>query len=389
MANWKLEIPERWQRGLAVLVALALAVFILDRSAAVMIPFLQKALGIMTPVLVAFAIAYLLDPLVDRIEERGRSRGTGVALVLAAFVLCTVFALLVIVPTVVDQVQNLGAKVATLADRGVERLKDAETLERVLGPEYELRIAEIADRAKQTLTGIDWQAAVKPLGNWLKKAVSGGYQFVAGMLSLVLIPVLTVYLLKDIDRIRDSIVELVPPRSRDRLLGPLRDVDDALSRFVRGQLMVAACLAALYSTGLVATQTPLGLTLGLFAGAVSFIPYLGLILGLVPALLLNFIEHGSWPLLIGVVATFAIAQFLEGNFITPKIVGESVGLHPVVVIIAVIAGGSFFGLAGMLLALPAVAAGMVYVRRWNARYKESAFYQGGGGGSDEPAPEAG
>ena len=386
MADWKLEIPERWQRILAILLAAALVVFIVDRSAAVVIPFLRKSLDILTPALIALALAYLLDPLVDRIEERGRSRGTGVALVIAAFVLVFVFAVIVIVPTVVDQVQNIGSKVATLTDRGVERLKDTQTLERIFGPEYELRIGEIVDRAKETLAGIDWQALAKPIGNWLKKFASGGYQIVTGLLSLVLIPVLTVYLLKDIDRIREAIVELVPPRVRKGVLGPLREVDDALSKFVRGQLMVAACLAALYSTGLVVTQTPLGLTLGLFAGAVSFIPYLGLILGLVPALLLNFIEHGSWPLLLGVLATFAIAQFLEGNFITPKIVGESVGLHPVVVIIAVIAGGSFFGLAGMLLALPAVAAGMVYVRRWNARYKESAFYKAE---ADEPEAESG
>jgi predicted PurR-regulated permease PerM len=383
----RLDVPARWQRALTVLVAVALVVFIIDRTAAVVLPVLRALLDILTPAFVAFGLAYLLDPLVDRIEERGRTRNFGVAMVVGGGLLIATVLVLLIVPTVIDQIQNLGAKVAVLADRASERVRDVETLESVLGPEAEERVRELTERARDALTSVDWQAIALPVTRWIGSLAASGYHVAVGLLGLLLIPILTVYLLKDIDRLREWLVGLVPPRVREDLLSPLREVDAALSKFVRGQLMVAACLAALYSIGLVATGTPLGLTLGLFAGAVSFIPYLGLILGLVPALVLNFVEHGSLPLLLGVVATFAIAQFLEGNLITPKIVGESVGLHPVVVILAVIAGGTFFGLSGMLLALPVVAAGMVYVRQLEARYRRSAFFLSGASGDEPPAPD--
>jgi predicted PurR-regulated permease PerM len=382
MSGLQLEIPARWQKILALLLGVALCVIIVDRSAAVVMPVLRKTLDILAPVLIAFAVAYLLDPLVDRVVAMGRSRNFGVAVVLGGFLLIAGLALVLVVPTVIDQVQNIGTKVSALSERASERVKDGETLKKYFGEEYEARIESFVAQAKTSLESIPWERVIAKVSSWMGGALESGYHVALGLVSLLLVPVLTVYLLKDIDRIIEAARELVPPPRREAILGPLREVDLALSQFVRGQLMVATCLGVLYSIGLVATGTPMGLTIGLFAGAVSFIPYLGLVLGLVPALALNLIEHGSIPLALGVIATFVIAQFLEGNFITPKIVGESMGLHPVIVIMAVIAGGSFFGLGGMLLALPIVAAGMVFARRIDAKYRASKFYTG-----EEPGPE--
>lgn len=382
MSGLHLEIPARWQKILAVLLGVALTVIIVDRSAAVVMPVVRKTLDILAPVLVAFSIAYLLDPLVDRIEAMGRSRNFGVAIVLGGFLLIAGLSLVLVVPTVFDQVKNIGTKVSTLSERASERMKDHETLRKYFGEEYEARIETVVAQAKASVESIPWEKVITKVTTWTGGLLESGYHVALGLVSLLLIPVLTVYLLKDIDHIMDAARELIPPPRREAILAPLREVDLALSQFVRGQLMVAASLGLLYSIGLVATGTPMGLTIGIFAGCVSFIPYLGLVLGLVPALALNLIEHGSIPLALGVIATFVIAQFLEGNFITPKIVGESMGLHPVIVIMAVIAGGTFFGLGGMLLALPVVAAAMVFARRANAKYRASKFYTG-----EEPEPE--
>lgn len=378
-------IPDRWLRLLTLLVIVALGVFILDRAAAVVVPVVRKILGILNPALVALALAYLLDPVVDRIEEKGRSRNFGIALVVLALVVALTLGLLFVVPTVTEQVSELGPRIAQYTDRAMERVRTSETLRQALGSDVQGSVSGALALLKEHLQDIDLAQVVPPVTRWLTSVASSGYEALLAIVNLFLIPILTVYLLKDIDVLRERAISLIPASRRDWILAPLREIDAALSRFVRGQLMVATCLAFLYAVGLWLSGTPLGLTIGLLAGAVAFIPYLGLVIGLVPALLLNFLEHGDVPHLLGVVATFAIAQILEGTVITPKIVGDSVGLHPVLVILAVVAGGSFFGLAGMLLAIPALAAAMVFVRRAEKSYRESAWYAGDGHGE----PEAG
>ena len=183
-------------------------------------------------------------------------------------------------------------------------------------------------------------------------------------INLLVIPISTFYFLRDFEVLKQRFMEYLPERFHASVVHLLTEIDEVLSNFMRGQLIVAALLAAIYSIGLVAIGTPMGLLIGLFAGVVSFIPYLGLILGLGPALLLTFLQFQDWQRPLAVLIVFAGAQFLEGNFITPRVVGQRVGLHPVAVMIAVLLGGNFFGLLGVLIAVPVAAVLRVVIDDW-------------------------
>lgn len=378
-------IPAGWQRVLAALAIVALTVYVVDTTAATILPFLRRVLDVLSPFIIAFAIAYVLDPLVDRLEDRGWSRKGAIGFVAVVSVLLLVLVVIVVVPAFIGQLHDLGPRLRLYGDRLGEGLASAATwLRDEAGLPLPADVEGFRELRTRALEGVDWQRIAATGAAWVGSAVSGGAVVLATLLNLVLIPILTVYLLADIDPIKDRLADLVPARLRGRVLEPLAEVDRALAGFVRGQLTVAAFLAVFYMVGLFASRAPLGLVIGAFAGAVSFIPYLGLILGLVPALLLTSLEHGviSWNVL-GVVATFVIAQLVEGNLITPRIMGRSVGLHPVLVIVAVVAGGTFFGLSGLLLGVPAAAAAMVFVRRAHARYVDSRFFRG-----PPPEPDA-
>jgi predicted PurR-regulated permease PerM len=163
---------------------------------------------------------------------------------------------------------------------------------------------------------------------------------------------------------------------KDQVIGVLKEIDGVLNGFIRGQLLVALILAGLYSLGLTLCQVPMGLLIGVIAGMLAIIPYLGLIIGILPALLLSFLQYRTWEPILLVLAVFAVVQVLEGTIITPRIVGNKIGLHPVVVMIVVLLGGTFFGFFGILLAVPVGAVTNVFVKLGLRRYKESQFFHG-------------
>ena len=192
--------------------------------------------------------------------------------------------------------------------------------------------------------------------------------------NLVIIPVVMFYLLRDFDAINNKLLALVPPRLQNEVEEVMRDIDQVLSRFVRGQLMVAGLMGLMYSAGLFLCDTPMSLSLGMMAGLFNIVPYLGLILGLVPSVLLTYIDSQEWLSVVSVVGVFAIAQAIEGMVITPRVVGDNIGLHPVAVILAVLLGGELFGIAGMILGVPGVAVINVLLSRGIAQYKGSTLY---------------
>ena len=157
-----------------------------------------------------------------------------------------------------------------------------------------------------------------------------------------------------------------------------------LRSFLRGQLIVALSMGAMYAAGLTALGTPLGVLVGFAAGLLNMVPYLGLAAGIIPALALNFLEHQSWGRLVGVLAVFIVTQNVEGWILTPRLLGTSLGLHPVVVVLAIMVGGELFGFPGIILAVPAAAALSVFVREGARRYRDSRLYQGA-----PAAPESG
>ncbi len=190
------------------------------------------------------------------------------------------------------------------------------------------------------------------------------------VLNLVVIPVATFYFLRDIDRMRAAFPRFLPVSYRDWIMAKLGEIDTLLASFVRGQLLAALILMVLYTIGLWLVGAPSAVLLGLLTGATSVIPFMGLVVGLVPSLLLTFLRFHDWQHVVGVVAVFVVVHLLEGNVITPKVLGERLGLHPVVVLLALLVGGDLFGFLGILLAVPAAAVIKVLWRDVLAFYRE-------------------
>jgi predicted PurR-regulated permease PerM len=192
--------------------------------------------------------------------------------------------------------------------------------------------------------------------------------------NLVLIPVLTFYLLRDWDLLVARFRELLPRSNAKKIIEISLECDDMLAAFIRGQLMVMFALAAIYTIGLMMIGLELALLLGVVAGIVSFVPYLGLIVGIGLAGLAAYLQFHEWLPVLMVVGVFSVAQMIEGMVLTPRFVGERIGLHPVAVLFAVMAGAQLFGFTGILLALPVAAVVMVLLRHAHQQYIESNLY---------------
>jgi predicted PurR-regulated permease PerM len=191
---------------------------------------------------------------------------------------------------------------------------------------------------------------------------------------MVLIPVLTFYLLRDWDILVARFRELLPRRHAEKVTQISLECDDMLAGFIRGQLLVMSALSLIYTVGLMIIGVELALLLGVIAGVVSFVPYLGLIVGVVLSGLAALLQFGDWMPVVYVVIVFSVAQMIEGMVLTPRFVGERIGLHPVAVIFAVLAGGQLFGFTGVLLALPVAAVVVVLLKHAHERYVSSDLY---------------
>jgi predicted PurR-regulated permease PerM len=209
-------------------------------------------------------------------------------------------------------------------------------------------------------------------GSWGGKVLlslsRGGGALAAAVLSLFLIPILTFYMLRDWDSIVARAGALVPSAQRDTVFRLARETDEVLGAFLRGQILVMIALGIIYSLGLSLVGLKFAIAIGVVSGLVSFVPYLGFVFGIGLAGLTVALEPDPLLRLVGVIATFSIAQAIEGSVLTPKLVGDRIGLHPVIVIFAVAAGGQLFGFFGILLALPAAAVLSVLVRFAYSRY---------------------
>ncbi|MGH8400325.1 MAG: AI-2E family transporter, partial [Gammaproteobacteria bacterium] len=202
----------------------------------------------------------------------------------------------------------------------------------------------------------------------------------AFFLNLILIPVVTFYLLRDWDSLVARIAALLPRDSVATVSQLARDCDTMLGAFLRGQLAVMVSLATIYTLGLWAIGLDNAIAIGVIAGLLSFVPYLGVITGIALALLSALLQARGWWLPLEVLIVFSIGQLMESFVLTPRLVGERIGLHPVLVIFAILVGGQLFGFAGVLLALPIAAAGTVLVRHAHGRYLASQLYRGAGNG---------
>ncbi len=323
---------------------------------------------VLTPFAVAALLAYLGDPLVDRLQGRYVSRTLAVVIVFCIMTLSLVAAVLLLVPMIESQI-----------GRFVERLPVyVAWSQEVVLPWIEARsgfaLADFDPSRIVELVKSYWQEA----GGFAAALVGGlsrsGLAVLLWLTNLLLIPVVTFYLLRDWDELVLRVRNLLP-RSIEPVVSRLaRQSDTVLSAFLRGQLLVMLSLGAIYSIGLSLVGIELALLIGMLAGIVSFIPYLGAIVGVGVGVIAALVQFGDWWHVALVLAVFGAGQAIESFLLTPWLVGDRIGLHPVAVIFSIMAGGHLFGFLGVLLALPVAAVVMVLLRYAHERYTRSELY---------------
>ncbi len=332
---------------------------------------------ILTALAVAWVLAYICDPLVDRMERRRIPRTLAVALLTVAIIVLLAVVIGFLIPTIGSEVSRLSTDLPNYAD----------TMNNVIIPRLENTLhiqlprtvddwVQLLNANRDTVNQIASKLTAR-ITDIVQRSVSSVLGMITGLLTLIVIPVAWFYLLRDIDKINARVIELLPPRRREGFVAFMRQVDEIVSNFLHGQITVALILACLYSVGLwLILDIPLGLLIGLGAGFAAIVPYLGLVLGIVPALLMAVLQYQDWQHPLGVIAVFAVAQALEGNLITPKVVGDKLGLHPVTVIFALLVWAELAGILGMIVAVPATAVLQVLLLRYLERYKSGTLYQG-------------
>jgi predicted PurR-regulated permease PerM len=330
---------------------------------------------ILSPFLIALLLAYMGDPLVDRLEKFKLSRTLSVALVFAFFTLIVMAALLVLVPMLAKQLVRLYQLAPQMLD----------WLQQVALPWVQSHVGLSDsfwkfDKIKEAISQHMGQAG-DIVGIVLSQATTSTLALIGWLTNLVLIPVVGFYLLRDWDVMMAKIRSLLPRHRESQVVGLAGECHEVLGAFIRGQLLVMVALGFIYAAGLMLTGLELGLLIGMVAGLAAIVPYMGFIIGIGSAIVAGLFQFGLDPLHMSlIVAVFMIGQMLEGMVLTPLLVGDRIGLHPVAVIFAILAGGELFGFTGILLALPVAAVIMVLVRHVHDLYKESDIY----GGSEDP-----
>ena len=316
---------------------------------------------ILTPFLVGGLLAYLGNPLVSRLVKWRTPRPLAVALVFLLFLLLVGLLLFYLIPALQAQLIAFTSKVPGYLDWLQHTA--LPQLEALLGVELGIDIVAMRD----TLLA-HW----REVGNWVKAffiyITQSGLSLIGWMVNLLLIPVVTFYLLLDWDKLRAGLLTLFPPHRQSYVARLARETDQVLGSFLRGQLLVMTALAIVYSVGLTFVGLDLALPIGVLAGLVSFVPYLGFITGLLSAATAAYLQFHDPLSLLWVAGVFLTGQVLESLWLTPRLVGNRIGLHPVAVIFAVMAGGRIFGFTGVLLALPAAAVLKVWLRHLHDFY---------------------
>ena len=353
----------RWQ-WLAVLLVLGFLLWLLA--------------PILTPFVISALLGWLGDPLVDRLERAGRSRHVAVLLVFLLIILLFALAALVLLPMLWEQVQYLidslprvASWITGIAVPWVEQ-------------RFHMHLVQYVDPAY--LLGLiksHWEQAGGIAATVLSRLSESSLVLFGLLTNIALVPVLTFYFLRDWDVLVARIRELLPRPSLPAVSRLALEADEVLGGFLRGQFSVMLAMGSIYALGLWLVGLDLGLLIGFIAGLVSFVPYLGAFIGVSAAVIASLVQHGDPMHLAMVLAVFAVGLTMESFVLVPWLVGDRIGLHPVAVIFAIMAGGQLFGFLGVLLALPAAALAMVLLRYGHGRYTRSGLY---GADAQPPAP---
>lgn len=354
-----------WVRLAVVLIGLTIIVLLFRALHSIIVYFL-----------IAFIAAYICDPIIDWMEKKGLSRTIGISILTVVICLAFVLFWLIAIPMFAAEITRMTSDIP----RYFGQFKNTiipwveGTFNVSIPANYDDWMGQLS--AHEDTIKAYVEKLSEPLWGIVSRAFASLTGMIMSLLGIIVIPVAWFYLLKDIDPLKERLSEFVPLRYRESTSGFLKEVNDAVSNFLQGQVIVCGILAVLYIIGLeFIVGVPLGFLIGLFAGFASFVPYLGLIMGIVPALVLAFLEFGDWLHPLGVVLTFVIAQALEGTVITPKIVGDKLGLHPVTVIFGILIWGELLGFVGILIAVPATAIFQVALRHLIKKYFSSDLFR--------------
>ncbi len=332
-------------------------------------------LWLLAPVLSPFVLGALLgwlgDPLVDRLERVGRSRNTAVLLVFTAMTLLVILGLVLLVPMIQDQISTLISAIP-----GYQHWVIANAM-----PWVEARTGmEITGwfdlNHLVELVRANWESAGGFASNLLGYMSRSGFALIGLAANIALLPVVTFFALRDWDLLVARVTSLIPRDHLGTVTRLAQQSSEVLSAFLRGQFLVMLALGVIYAVGLWGVGLDLGILIGIIGGILTFVPYVGpatvLVLGCVAAI----VQYGDWQHVLAVLVVFGIGQLVESYWLTPKLVGDRIGLHPVAVIFAVLAGGQLFGFFGMLIALPCAAVANVLLRYAEQRYTHSRLYAG-------------
>ena len=317
---------------------------------------------ILLPFVIGIAIAYFLDPVVDKLEERKWNRSLATLFTLFVFLALVIFLVFLLVPVLTNQLKNFAQFLPIVKDK-LQLIIDA--VAGILNNKVDAKVLDVPASGL-----IKW--STKMLGG----VIDGGAA-IADLLSLFLItPLVAFYLLRDWDLIVEKVYDWFPIRHKDTLQEQLNEIDKKLAAFVRGQGTVCLILASYYAITLTMTGLEFGVVIGVFAGLISFVPFVGAIFGGLLSIGLAYLQFEAWTNIVIIAGIFILGQILEGYILTPKFIGEAVGLHPVWVIFSLLAGGALFGFLGVLLALPMAAIVGVLFRFCIDHYKNSSYYNG-------------
>ncbi len=351
-----MKLLQRWQL-VALILGVCLVLYVLG--------------PVLTPFAAAAIFAYLFDPLVDRLQRWKLSRTLATTIVFLVLLIALIVILVLLVPYIERQIATLIRKlpdwIAWLQSDGIPWLN----------ARFDLSL-EAPDM--QQIAGIvqeHWKEAGGAAATIALAVSKSGLTVVSWVIHLIIVPVAFFYLLRDWHAMVDSVHDLLPRAVEPTVVRLARESDETLSGFVRGQVSVMLVLGAMYAIALWAIGLDIGPLIGFVAGVISFIPYLGGISGILMALIAAIVQYHDWTHVILVLVVFGIGHLLEGYVLVPRLVGEKIGLHPLAVIFAILAGGELFGFLGVLLALPIASVCNVVLRELHTRYRASDLYRRG------------
>ncbi|MBT2145362.1 MULTISPECIES: AI-2E family transporter [unclassified Rhodanobacter] len=355
--NQDKDISRRWQ----LFAITAVIVYLIWLLAPVLMPFAVAAM-----------LAYLGDPLADRLERLGLNRMWAATIVFVVIMVVVVGVLLLLIPLIARQVENLINNLPRYGDWAQNTVWPWLQARLHLDP-HTFDSDRLLTAIKEHMASIGGVATAV-----LGKVSRSGLGIAMWLTNLVLIPVVAFYLLRDWDRLVAKVDGMLPRSIQPTVAYLASESDKILGAFVRGQLLVMLALGVFYGAGLGVVGLTVGPLIGMVAGLLSFVPYLGFIIGFVAAIVAALVQYGDWTHVLLVCGVFAVGQLLEGYVLVPKLVGDKIGLHPVAVMFAVLAGGYLFGFLGVLLALPAASVIMVLLRYLIERYRMSELYNEAG-----------